>query len=545
MTLVEYLECFFMLFGGLGAFLFGVKELSDNMEKLTNRRLKALFQKTSKNPVVGIGIGAAATAIVQSSGLTTVMVVGFVNAGMMTLYQATAFIMGSKIGTTITAQIAALQSFSFSVYAVGLTFIGMMIYMFAKKKKVKSAGLALGGLGLIFVGLSVMSDAMSFVKESEEVMYVLSQINNPFLLLLIGIVFTALVQSSSVVTTIVISMAANGLTIGNGGNAALFIVLGSNIGSCATAFLSSLDAGTDAKRASLINIMFNVFGAVIFTTLLLLWPTFMEDTFARWFENPATQIAMFHTATNVINTAIFLPFINGLVWLSKVIIKDGKSPADESFIDPRFLSAPTVAIEQGNKEAMRIADIAMDALNVGFTGFVTRNSDLNDDVITKNSHVNDLSKTLTDYLVLISSSDLTVNDEKRVSILHSNISDIIRLSEIADNFTKYTNRELREDIVFSEGVVESLQEMFARLTELFDLAKQARLTKDRTLIPLVDEKEESLDNMRRKLISDHIDRLNRGECKAASSSVYINLVSNLERAGDHMSFIAHTIEEVG
>ena len=272
MTLRDYIEALFFLLGGLGAFLYGVKELSDNMEKLTNRKLKALFQKTSKNPLVGIGIGAAATVIVQSSGLTTVMVVGFVNAGMMSLYQATAFIMGSKIGTTITAQIAALQSFDVALYALGLAFIGMVVNMVAKKQKIKSAGLAVAALGLIFVGLSLMSQSMHGLKDKDNVVKdFLDTINNPFALLAIGIIFTAIVQSSSVVTTIVISMAAAGLSIGNGGNAPLYIVLGSNIGSCVTAFISSIGASTDAKRASLINILFNVFGAIIFTVMLLLF----------------------------------------------------------------------------------------------------------------------------------------------------------------------------------------------------------------------------------------------------------------------------------
>ncbi|MBP5308716.1 MAG: Na/Pi cotransporter family protein [Clostridia bacterium] len=545
MTATQYLESIFLLLGGLGAFLYGVRELSDNMEKLTNRRLKALFQKTSKNPLVGIGIGTAATAIVQSSGLTTVMVVGFVNAGLMSLYQATAFIMGSKIGTTITAQIAALQSFDVAFYAIGFAFVGMAINMIAKKQKVKSAGLAIAGLGLIFVGLNLMSASMDEIKQSEEVMYVLSKVNNPFLLIVIGIVTTALVQSSSVITTVIISMAAAGLTIGEGGNAPLYIVLGTNVGSCVTAFISSVDASTDAKRASLINILFNVFGAVIFTVMLLLWPRFMDVTFSRWFVKPATQIAMFHTAVNLVNTLIFLPFINGLVWLSKVMIKEKTRKSDgQSFIDVRFLSAPTVAIEQSNKEALRIADIAMGSLKEGFDAFVERNIDAAEDITAKTNEVNELSKKLTDYLIQISAYDLTVNDEKRISILHNNNSDIVRIAEIADNFVKYTARAVRDEITFSEGVTERLQEMFATLEDLFGLMKQARSTKNRNILKEVDEKEDRLDAFRKQLISDHIDRLNRGECKAASSSVYINLVSNLERAGDHLFFIAHTIEEV-
>ncbi|MBR2968797.1 MAG: Na/Pi cotransporter family protein [Clostridia bacterium] len=544
--LKESIEFLIMMLAGLGAFLYGVKELSDNMEKLANRRLKSLFQKTSKNPLVGVGIGAISTAIVQSSGLTTVMIVGFVNAGMMTLYQATAFIMGANIGTTITAQIAALNSLNVTYYAIALALLGMLINMFTKRPKLKSLGLAVAGLGMIFLGLELMSSSMGHIRSINEdaVTKIFSSVSNPFLLLLIGIVFTAIMQSSSAVTTIIIIMAAEKIVIGGGGNAVLYLILGSNIGSCVTSLLSSLGAGTDAKRASVIHLLFNLIGSAIFFILLICWPNFMKVTFEKWFSDPGRQIAMFHTFFNLFCTIIFLPCIKVFVFLATKLVPNTKAKKEQSFIDKRFLSAPTVAIEQANKETLRIADMAMSALNDGFNSFITKNTDLHEQINLKCNEVNDLSKAVTNYLVEISAHDLTLNDEKRISILHSNTSDIVRLAEIADNFIKYTNRAIKDDINLSPGVPEELSEMFATLRKLYDLTVTARTQKELSVLPSVDEEEEKLDAYRKRLIAEHIERLNRGECSPASSSVYINLVSNLERAGDHLGFIAHTIEEV-
>ena len=237
------------LLSGLGVLLVGFKLLSDNIEKLANTGLKKMFSKTQKNALVGVGIGALATAVIQSSGATTVMVVGFVNAGIMNLFQATAMIMGANIGTTITAQIAALGSFDVAAYASMLAVIGMFMFMLLKKDKVKTIGLALAGLGLVFIALELMGAAMTVFRNMPIITDFLQKCSNPLLLLIFGIVFTALVQSSSAVTTIIISMVANGMTIGNGANCILYVILGSNIGSCVTAILSSIGA-TPFKSAS-------------------------------------------------------------------------------------------------------------------------------------------------------------------------------------------------------------------------------------------------------------------------------------------------------
>ena len=261
---MDYITAVLQLIGGLGAFLIAFNILSESVEKLANTGLKKLFNKTSSNRFIGVGIGCLVTMIIQSSSATTVMIVGFVNAGVMTLFQATAMIMGANIGTTITAQIVALNSFDISIWFFILTFIGVFGAMLVKKERTKQILMALAGLGLVFVSLELMSSSMEIFKNSDAFTNALTSINNPFLLLLIGLGITAVLQSSSAVTTIIISMAAAGITIGNGGNSVLYVILGTNIGTCVTALLSSIGADNNAKRASIIHLMFNVFGSIIF-----------------------------------------------------------------------------------------------------------------------------------------------------------------------------------------------------------------------------------------------------------------------------------------
>lgn len=534
------------ILAGCGAFLLGFKLLSDNMEKIAGNRLKALFNKTSEKKLVGVGMGAVTTAVVQSSSITTVMVVGFVNAGIMTLNQATAVIMGANIGTTITAQIVALQSFDIETLFMSLIFIGVFMEMFSKSDKIKSCGLAFAGLGLVFMGLSVMSDTMKVYAEDEAIKNVLGKVTNPFLLLGIGVGLTALVQSSSVVTTIVITMAAQGLIIGGGGNSALYIILGSNIGTCVTALISSVGTNANARRASLIHLMFNVFGTIIFMILLLSWPTFQQDTFEKWFPYASTQLAMFHTLFNTVCTILFLPFTKGLVKIATVLISDKKKKpeSETTFMDKRFLSTPALAINQLTKETFRMADMAMETLRTAFNGFIERDITAVEKVVSENEEISRLSEQISDYLVQVSASGISLNDEKLVSALHNDVGDIVRIAELADNLTKYTRKEVSDNLVFSAGVGENISAMYDLLRKQYELVKKIALEKDYSLMSESDKLEDDVDNMRRDLIADHIARMSRGECRPENNTVFINLVSNLERIGDHLSYIAHSTDNI-
>ena len=544
---MDYTLSVVSLLAGLGAFLFGFKVLSDNIEKLATNRLRSWFDKTGKSRLAGVGIGTAVTAIIQSSSATTVMVVGFVNAGLMSLFQATTVIMGANIGTTITAYIASMAEIPLIEFVTAFTCVGVFMNMLCKSDKVKTIGLMLAGLGLVFLGLEYMSNAMSIYKDSPEFRNFLTMVSNPFLLLIIGMIFTAIVQSSSAVTSLVIVMVGQGLVIGDGGNDVLFLVLGSNIGTCITAILSSIGANTNAKRASLIHLMFNVFGSVIFTVFLLCWPTFMQDTLVTWFPNAAgLQIALFHTFFNVVCTCIFLPMANIFVKIATCIIPGkkgaGETAGDSVLLDERFITTPSVAVSQANKAASRMAELAMQSMTIALDGFIAGDESCKAQVDELNARVADMEKRIVAYLIKISASDLSLTDERLISSIHHATSDIIRISELADNITKYTRNCKRDNIEFSAGVLKSLQEMYAKIQLLYKKTLEVFDKKDITAIKAVDEVEDSVDASRKEMVKDHIRRLNEGKCKPESSGVFINLVGNLERAADHLTYVAHAFD---
>ena len=544
---MDIFESIVMILAGCGALMIGFKLLSDNMEKIAGGSLKRLFNKTSDNKLIGVGMGAVTTAVVQSSGVTTVMVVGFVNAGIMSLKQAAAIIMGANIGTTITAQIASLKSLPIEPIFISLVFIGVMMEMFCKKDKLKSIGNALAGLGMVFFALNVMSTQMSAYATTPAVQSFLQDLNNPFLLLLFGIVLTALVQSSSAVTSIIIVMASAGLIIGGGGNSVLYLILGSNIGSCVTALMSSIGTSVNARRASIIHLLFNVTGSVIFMTMFLIWKDFFNVTFAKWFAKPETQIAMFHTAFNVICTLLFLPFSGVLVKLATLIVPEKKeteekSPSDFVYMDKRFLSTPAVAIGQLKKETFRMADMAVESLRLAFGAFINKDEPALEAVYENNDNVAKLSEKISHYLVHVSASEVALSDEKKINELHNDIGDISRVAELSDNLAKYTRRAVKENLTFSEGINEKLETMHEMLQKQYAYVKEIILDKNFELVGKADKLEDEIDDMRRELVAEHIVRLSQGKCKPENNTVFINLVSNLERIGDHLNYIIHNGE---
>mgnify|MGYP004648242795 CR=1 FL=1 len=539
MTFSEILLFFVKVLAGTGVFLIGVHLLTSNIEQLATGRIKALFGKTADKRLMNVGIGAATTALIQSSGVTTVLIVGFVNVGIMNLYQATAMIMGANIGTTITAQIAALSAFPLTTYIQILVFIGIMMSMVCRRDTVKRTGLILAGLGLVFIGLSLMSGAMSTNRDAIQALFTV--VRNPCLLFFIGVLLTALVQSSSATTSIIIAMSVAGLTIGTGGNEVLFVILGTNVGSCVTALMSSMSAGANAKRASLIHLLFNLFGSGIFFIVLLLWPSFMEVTFRRWFWEPATQIAMFHTAFNVICTILFLPFCHAFVSLSKCIIREKQGETEITFLDDRMLSSASLALSQIEKETVRLSEVAMDAFRTGYRSFINRDRDLIPKTQKLIGRANTISCAIVNYMIRLSAQS-SLPEEEHISDLRSNVGDVMRIAEIADNFTKYTQRSIDDDLVFSDHVKTEIGAMVNRVEDLYAYTVQLLQTHDLSLMPVIDGAENDIDAFRKNLIDSHVRRLNNGECKPECSSIFINLVSNLERLGDHLTYIAYTVK---
>ena len=548
MGALDYVLAVVALLAGLGAFLFGFKVLSDNIEKLATNKLRRWFDKTGKSRLAGVGIGAGVTAIIQSSSATTVMVVGFVNVGLMSLFQATTVIMGANIGTTVTAYFSVIADIPFIEIITVFTCVGIFMDMLCKKDKSKTIGMMLAGLGLVFLGLQFMGMAMDEFAQQQVVKDFLISVDNRLVLLLAGIIITGIVQSSSAVTTLIVQMVGAGLVIGNPSNSGvLFLVLGTNIGTCVTALLSSIGANTNAKRAALIHLMFNVFGTVIFSIFLLCWPGFMDATIGKWFANdPGLQIALFHTFFNVVCTCLFLPFVNVFVKVATKLIrprkKGEKEAADTVLLDERFLSTLSVAVEQANKAATVMAGRAMESLKIAFDGFVTEDESAKEKVDELNGRVSEMERAIVAYLIKISSQDVSLTDEKLISAIHHSTGDILRISELADNITKYTRNCRRDGIEFSAGVKKSLQDMYAKIDELYQKTLDVFDKKDITAIKAVDRVEDDVDAARKEMIADHIRRLNEGKCKPQSSGIFINLVGNLERAADHLTYVAHAFD---
>ena len=553
---MEYVYLILQLLGGLGAFLVGMEIMSDSMSRLAHGGLKKMLNKTANNRFAGVGIGAVSTVIIQSSSATTVMVVGLVNAGIMTLFQATAIIMGANIGTTITAWIASLGSLDVSAFLLILSVIGVFMTMLSKKEKVKTVGNVLTGLGLIFVGLAFMSDAMDPDLHPEIMQVIkdaLSVVQNPALLLLIGIVATGIVQSSSAVTSIVVVLATSGVLIGGTGDGVYYVIIGSNIGTCVTALLSSIGASPNARRAAIIHLLFNCFGAVIFTAFLLCWmpfgTSFSETVLDYIFPGDYQfQIAFFHTLFNVTCTCLFLPFIKGFVWLANHLIpekKKAEQPAEDRVmcgLDERLLLQPSVALAHLYQETGKMLAYAKETLDIAFHGFLDKNTTVKEDVLERNRKLSDANREAVQYLVKISASAPTIDDEKAISSMHYVLNDIVRVGELADNVTKYTDHYVNDPLVFSNEFLTMIREMYEKLNELYDVCYRAFIERDYAALRQVDAVEDVVDKMRRELVNQHIKRLNEGRCQPQNSSVFINLVGNLERAADHMTYIAHSIE---
>ncbi len=558
---MEYLYLVLELCGGLGAFLIGMNMMSDSMSRLAHGRLKSMLNKTANNRIAGVGIGAAVTMIIQSSSATTVMVVGLVNAGIMTLFQATAVIMGANIGTTITAWIASLGSLDVSAFLLVLAVVGVFMTMFSKTEKVKVIGNVFAGLGLIFVGLGVMSDSMDpelHPEIMEVIRNALSVVKNPFLLLLIGVVATGIVQSSSAVTSIVVVLATSGVLIGGTGDGVYYVIIGSNIGTCVTAMISSIGANPNARRAAVIHLLFNCLGAILFAVFLLCWQpfgtSFSETVLDKIFPATAAgpnyqfQIAFFHTLFNVTCTCIFLPFAKGFVKLANLLVREKKSSDEDApkgllgDLDERLMRQPSVALAHLYQEAGKMLTYSVSTLTEAFEAFVKKDTSVKQDIQDRNNKLSGANRAAVEYLVKLSASSLVMEDEKTISNMHYVLNDIVRIGELADNVTKYTDHYENDGLIFSAEFISMTQEMFEKIKKLYAACLAAFSERDFSKLQEVDAIEDEIDNYRRKLVNQHIKRLNEGKCQPQSASVFINLVGNLERAADHLTYIAHSIE---
>ena len=528
---MDIVKAVLVTLGGLGVFLFGMKILGDYLQNAAGDRIKNMLGKVGNNRFAAVGIGTAVTAVIQSSSATTVMVVGFVNAGIMTLFQATGIIMGANIGTTITAQIVALSVLPVTEFFVMLTGIGFFLTMISKPK-VKTAGMIIAGFGMIFSGLYIMSAAMNTVSEMEQVRNLFAAADDPFLLFFIGVAITGIVQSSSATTGILITMAGSGLVTLR---AALFATLGINIGTCVTALLAGIGANANAKRASVIHLLFNCFGSLVFFILCYFAP--VDKWLLAAFPEIETQIAMFHTFFNVVTTLVLVWFIKPLVKLATLMVPERKKKAEVSplkFADERLLSSPAVALGQVRRELMRMLDEAYANLTLSLQAITEVDLTRRGEFDSRDRGIMDSKSALVKYLILLSDTEPGVDAETEIATYHKTISDIDRIADLSQNVMEFTLALKENSARISETGRAELEEMRAALDALKAGVEEEFERKDISLAGEIEALEQKVDEMYLKMEEGHLARMRSGECTAFTATIYIPLINNLERIGDHL-----------
>ena len=542
---------------GLGAFLIGIGSLGGNLEAVAGSKLRRLFDKISNNRLAGVGIGAGVTAVIQSSSATTVMVVGFVNAGIMTLMQATPIIMGANIGTTITAFLVSLQSLNMTLILAAFACIGAFMMMSAKQN-IRKIGAIFTNLGLIFIGLEVMGNSVDSIKEEEWFISFIGGLTNPFLLLLFGMILTALMQSSSAMTGILI------LLIGDTGslftlNQGIFMILGINIGTCITALLATIGTSTNAKRTAFIHFMFNTLGALLFfipqiiTTECQVFGAPHVGCFDKMLEfipNASFQLSIFHLIFNISTTVILLPLTKQLVRLAELVVRDKKPKAGEevefvenklTYIDERILETPAIAVNQITKEIILMASIAKKNLDLSIECLLGKTLDKQEKFDKREKQINFMNKELSKYLVKITSTELSYRDELKIASYYHVISDIERIGDYSENIMEYTESLLEDNLEFSEPAIEDIREMYNKVCLVYDNAMTAFENKDLAARAITEKYEEDVDSCLRVVSDRHLARLYKSACTSANGAIFISLVNNLERIADHMTNISHSI----
>ena len=561
MTPVQIATAVLSLIAGIGVFLIACTMMSSNLESVSSNKLKKLFAKTSKSKLMGVGIGTVATAAIQSSGATSVMAIGFVNAGIMTLMQAATVIYGANIGTTITGQITALGMFenTISTGVIFATFagIGAFIMAFAKKDVVKKIGGILAGFGMLFVGLDMMSASMKAFAELESVKNFLALIKNPILLVLIGAVFTAIIQSSSVMTSVAITMVFTGLISLDQG---IYLTMGSNIGSCAVAIIAGITSGANAKRTALIHLLFNVTGVIIFMLVAMMMREISKSvnpsrviTFGYLFEKmfpsaPQTQLAMFHTFFNVITVALVLPLTNLMVKLVTKIIPDKKATSQDSeeklyYIDEHLISTPPIAVLQTKNEIVNMAEIALHNYRIACDIVCTLDYSSVDQFRKNENELNFLNKEISRFVVKLSKCEMNDADHNYLATTFHTVSDIERIGDYAENIVEYADKLRDIDQKFSDKAVGEIRNLQEHIEDLFQKTMKAYVNADLDSLNDANAIEEKVDDITDEMCENHITRLRNGECTPDVGAQYLSLASDSERIADHFINIAKCIKQ--
>lgn len=551
----------FFVLGGVAVFMIGMEMMGSNLEKAAGKNIRSLMSKAARNRFTGIGTGAVVTALVNSSAATTVMIVGFVNVGFMTLAQAASVIMGANIGTTVSAFIMALSSggaeLEVSAVFALVAFAGLMMNMISKNDKIKRIGLIFVGVGMIFVGLHVMSAAVGeLIGEDSEVREVIENIFISLgkdsagltweivVLFIIGVVLTAVMQSSAALTAIVISLASSNLI---SLQMAMCIILGANVGTCFTSLLSSIGTTTNAKRAAVVHLLFNLLGCIIFIVPVAIW----GGDISRWLEGiiPSTQwqIAIFHMFFNVVTTFILVWFTKYLVKLACILVPDKNKVAvgeeeNTEILDDRLLKTPAIAVGQARKEIVKMSKLAFANYKRSLDMLLSYDVSQKNEFATVEMQIDALNKYITSFLVKLSSQEISETDEKKVSSFYHVTSDIERIGDYAENIVEYAEELIRSEAKFSEHAVEEIREMDMHLTELYKNVEMAFANHNMSYEQNIEAAEHETDEMCKKMKDAHIRRTNEGRCSSEAGSVYLQLAINMERIGDHMHNISNSIK---
>ncbi|MTI59838.1 Na/Pi cotransporter family protein [Iocasia frigidifontis] len=543
------LSMLFGLFGGLGLFIYGMKQMSEGLQKAAGRKLKHLLGLLTNNRFAGLAVGTLVTAVVQSSSATTVMVVGFVNAGLMTLAQSIGVIMGANIGTTITAQLIAFKLSHYSLHAIA---IGTGLYLFSKKDRSKQFGQIILGFGVIFLGLSIMKDTMEPLKDSEVFVHMMGNFGkSPLLGLLLGTGVTIVLQSSSASMGILMSLLSVGII---DYWSAVPILLGENIGTTITAILSSVGANLTAKRAAAAHFVFNFLGASVIILLFYLIPNFANvihnivHSISSMFIVDVTAerlLANTHTFFNVINTLVWIPFVGFMVNLVKRIIPGEETSIKRglTFLDERMLETPSFAIDQLKSEVLRMYKITNDMVDEAIMAFKDTNDDLVKAVRNKEEIINELEEDLVTFLTRFPRNTMAEADVKTVDMYYAMIDDIESIADDAFDVVELAVFKKDNKISFSDEAWETLNDNFAFINNLMEDGHQLIDKKDLSLIDKIIKGEEKMDRLLLEHRSGHMKRLGYGICDPNAGIVYLEVLDELEHISDQLADISHSITE--
>ena len=533
------LEIAISLLGGLGLFLYGMNLMAEGLQKSAGDKLKKIVEKLTSNTVMGVLVGTVVTAIIQSSSAATVMVVGFVNAGIMSLSQAIGVIMGANIGTTVTAQLVSFKLEAIAPVALG---IGIILYLFSKKEKTKELATILLGFGILFTGMEFMKDAVKPLAEYEGFRRALIYFGeHQFLGIIAGFAITGIIQSSSASMGMLIALASQGLIPLS---SALPILYGDNIGTCVTSLLSSIGASRNAKRAATMHLTFNVIGTLIFV-LILNYPI---SALVKWLDptDAARQIANAHTIFNVVNVLILLPFAKYIV---KIVLKimpiteeESEATAATKYLDERIIQTPSIALGNTVKEVSRMGQKANKALEYSMNSLINKSMTDVEKTEKYEEHVNMLQKEILNYLLKLSKSPLNDEERNKVDLLFNTVNDIERVSDHAENISELSRLAIEKDLQFSDTALEEMNNIYSKAKENFNVALKGLEDDDKSIISKVYEIEDEVDALDKLYRKKHIERLNNGKCTIDSGVLFLDLLTNLERISDHSCNIANNIE---